>query len=40
MRVDGYKRTLLLPPALHGWSARGAALADGALTVDLEAPLP
>jgi arsenite-transporting ATPase len=39
VRVDGYKRTLLLPPALHGWSARGAALADGALTVDLEAPL-
>jgi arsenite/tail-anchored protein-transporting ATPase len=40
VRVDGYKRTLLLPPALHGWSARGVALADGALTVDLEAPLP
>ena len=38
VRVDGYKRTLLLPPALQGWSARGAALADGALTVDLEAP--
>jgi arsenite-transporting ATPase len=39
VRVSGYKRTLLLPPALHGWSARGAALADGALTVELEAPV-
>jgi arsenite-transporting ATPase len=39
VRVDDYKRTLLLPPALRGWSARGAALADGSLTVDLEAPL-
>jgi arsenite-transporting ATPase len=40
VRVSDYKRTLLLPPALHGWSARGAALADGALTVELEAPVP
>jgi arsenite/tail-anchored protein-transporting ATPase len=40
VRVDGYKRTLLLPPALHGWSASGAAFADGALTVELEAPVP
>ena len=40
VRVDGYKRTLMLPPALQGWSARGAELADGALTVDLEAPIP
>jgi arsenite-transporting ATPase len=40
VRVHGYKRTLLLPPALRGWSARGAALTDGALTVELEAPVP
>jgi arsenite/tail-anchored protein-transporting ATPase len=40
VRVDGYKRTLLLPPALRGWSASSAALSDGALTVELEAPLP
>ncbi|MEA2179354.1 MAG: arsenite/tail-anchored protein-transporting ATPase [Solirubrobacteraceae bacterium] len=39
VRVQGYRRTLLLPPALHGWSARGAAFADGALTVELEAPV-
>jgi arsenite-transporting ATPase len=39
VRVDGYKRTMLLPPALRGWSASGAALHDGALTVELEAPL-
>jgi arsenite/tail-anchored protein-transporting ATPase len=40
VRVRDYKRTLLLPPALHGWSASGASLADGALTVELEAPVP
>jgi arsenite/tail-anchored protein-transporting ATPase len=40
VRVDGYKRTLMLPPALQGWSARGAELADGALTVELERPIP
>ncbi len=39
VRVDGYKRTMLLPPALHGWSASGASLADGALIVELEAPV-
>jgi arsenite-transporting ATPase len=39
VRVGGYKRTLLLPPALRGWSASGAEFADGALTVELEAPL-
>jgi len=39
VRVQGHTRTLALPPALHGWSARGAALADGALTVELEAPV-
>jgi arsenite-transporting ATPase len=39
VRVDGYKRTMLLPPALHGWSASGASLADGALKVELEAPV-
>jgi hypothetical protein len=30
---------MLLPPALHGWSASGASLADGALKVELEAPV-
>jgi hypothetical protein len=38
--VHDHTRTLVLPPALHGWSASGAALADGALTVELEAPVP
>jgi arsenite/tail-anchored protein-transporting ATPase len=39
VRVRDHARTLPLPAALHGWSARGAALADGALTVELEAPV-
>jgi arsenite/tail-anchored protein-transporting ATPase len=39
VRVHDVRRTLLLPPALHGWSASGAELADGALTVALEAPV-
>jgi arsenite-transporting ATPase len=37
VRVDGHRRRLALPPALRGWSASGAALADGALTIELEA---
>jgi arsenite-transporting ATPase len=39
VRVRDLQRTLQLPDALHGWSASGAALADGALTVELEAPV-
>jgi arsenite-transporting ATPase len=33
VRVDGHKRTMLLPPALDAFEPTGAALADGALTV-------
>ncbi|MCW2983256.1 MAG: ArsA family ATPase [Conexibacter sp.] len=33
VRVDGYKRTMLLPPALDDLEPTGAAFADGALTV-------
>jgi arsenite-transporting ATPase len=33
VRVDGHKRTMLLPPALDGFEPSGAAFADGALTV-------
>jgi arsenite/tail-anchored protein-transporting ATPase len=40
VRVDAHKRTLLLPPALEGWRARGAAFDEGELLVDFEAPVP
>src|SRR3954470_9877836 len=33
VRVDGHKRTLILPPALAGHRAAGATLRDGALEV-------
>jgi len=33
VRVDGHKRTVLLPPALEGFEPRGATFDDGALTV-------
>jgi arsenite-transporting ATPase len=33
VRVDGHKRTMLLPSALDDFEPTGAALADGALTV-------
>jgi arsenite/tail-anchored protein-transporting ATPase len=33
VRVDGYKRTLLLPPALDDLQPSGATFADGALTI-------
>jgi arsenite-transporting ATPase len=36
VRVDGHKRTLLLPPALAGYRAAGASLRDGALEVRFE----
>jgi arsenite-transporting ATPase len=36
VRVDGHKRTMLLPPALDGFEPRGAAFKDGALTVTFD----
>ena len=33
MRVDGHKRTMLLPPALDDLQPSGAAFEDGALIV-------
>ncbi|HEV2754003.1 MAG TPA: ArsA family ATPase [Solirubrobacteraceae bacterium] len=38
VRVDGQKRTLLLPPKLADYRATGATLADGGLTVTFAAP--
>jgi arsenite-transporting ATPase len=36
VRVDGQKRTIMLPPALAGWRATEARFADGALHVTLD----
>src|SRR5205807_2514301 len=36
VRVDGQKRTIMLPPALAGWRATEARFADGALQVTLD----
>jgi arsenite/tail-anchored protein-transporting ATPase len=36
VRVDGQKRTIMLPPALAGWRASEARFADGALHVTLQ----
>jgi arsenite-transporting ATPase len=36
VRVDGHKRTMLLPPALDDFEPRGAAFEDGALTVTFD----
>jgi arsenite-transporting ATPase len=36
VRVDGHKRTMLLPPALDDFAPIGAAFADGALVVTFE----
>ena len=36
VRVDGQKRTIMLPPALADWRATGARFADGALQVTLD----
>jgi arsenite-transporting ATPase len=36
--VDGQRRTIMLPPALHGYRPSGAAFADGALEVTFDAP--
>jgi arsenite-transporting ATPase len=38
VRVDGAKRTLLLPPALTDYVPSGAALDDGVLQVTFDAP--
>jgi arsenite-transporting ATPase len=40
VRVDGQKRTILLPPALHDHRAAGARFEDGALVVSLHADPP
>lgn len=39
VRVDGYKRTLMLPPALGDYRPTGAALEDGALHVTFDGPV-
>ena len=36
VRVDGQKRTIMLPPALAAWRPTEARLADGALVVTLD----
>jgi arsenite-transporting ATPase len=36
VRVDGHKRTMLLPPALDDLEPKGAAFEDGALTITFE----
>ena len=36
MRVDGHKRTIVLPGALAGYKPTSATLEDGALTVGFE----
>ena len=38
VRVDGMKRTLMLPPALADYRPAGAELSDGALTVTFDRP--
>jgi arsenite-transporting ATPase len=38
VRVDGHKRTLLLPPALGDWRPAGAAFEDGCLQVTFDGP--
>jgi arsenite-transporting ATPase len=38
VRVDGHKRTVLLPPALADYRPAGAAFADGALKVTFDGP--
>ncbi len=38
VRVDGYKRTLMLPPALGDYRPTGASLEDGALHVTFDGP--
>ncbi len=38
VRVDGHKRTVLLPPALADYRPAGAAFVDGALRVSFDGP--
>jgi arsenite/tail-anchored protein-transporting ATPase len=38
VRVDGHKRTMILPPALDGYRPAGARFADGALQVSFDGP--
>jgi len=38
VRVDGHKRTLMLPPALGEYVPTGASLRDGALHITFDAP--
>jgi arsenite-transporting ATPase len=38
VRVDGHKRTLMLPPALDEFRPAGAEFADGTLQVTFDAP--
>ncbi len=40
VRVDGHKRTLLLPPVLEDYRPSGARLADGALHITFAPPAP
>jgi arsenite-transporting ATPase len=39
VRVDGHKRTIMLPPALRDFRPAGAAFEDGALEVSFEAAM-
>jgi arsenite-transporting ATPase len=39
VRVGGYKRTILLPPALGGYRPAGATFDDGHLTITFDAPV-
>ena len=38
VRVDGHKRTLILPPALGDFRPSGAEFADGSLEVTFDGP--
>ena len=38
VRVDGHKRTLMLPPALGDYRPAGAAFEDGSLQVTFDGP--
>ena len=38
VRVDGHKRTVVLPPALAGYRAAGASFSDGALELRFDEP--
>jgi arsenite-transporting ATPase len=40
VRVDGSKRTLMLPPALGAYQPSGASFADGVLDVTFDSPVP